>query len=389
MDLRQALFLIGIVAALALQACATNGTRATYNLAQMVRGEIAGASGLRFFPETGTGQEADLMFALQWNDPAALPQTRDGRFDILALSSGGPDGAFGAGAIKGLVAAGQLPEYEMVTGVSTGAMIAPFVFAGPGYEDVMEQIYTSGALSKALGRPNFAYAVIGPSLYKGKDIPAFIAAYVTPQLLARIAERHAAGRRLLIATANLDANRLTVWNMGAIAALPNGAGHALFRDIIRAAIAIPGALPPVRIDVTVAGNRFSELHGDGGVLSYFYATPDLVPVPWRASEGRPAKARIDIILHNQLLTDVKPIEERTLKLASSSVSEVIRTSMRLLLDNTINDAKTARLDLRYTYIPMDWTTATSLDFDPVYLRTTYDLGEKRARAGNLWTSGAQ
>ncbi|MEZ5870741.1 MAG: patatin-like phospholipase family protein [Nitratireductor sp.] len=370
-----------MISALLLSACVTTSQRNPYSLDELVAASINDSHDLRFFPQ----RRPDLMNALGWKEATggSMPNAPDGHFDILALSSGGPDGAYGAGAIRGLSQSGQFPEYEIVTGVSTGALMAPFVFAADRYSDLPSILYTTNAMQKALGKPNFAAALGGPALYSDSGIKSFIERFVTPELLAAITVEQDKGRRLLVATANLDANTLTVWNMGAVAKQGDARALELFRTVIRAAIAIPGALPPVPITSGFGGRTITELHGDAGVVAYFFGGPELVPGQWLKT----GNASLDVILHNQIEPDARPVEARTLKLAGSSISNLTRTSMRLLLDETIRRSQEAGMAMRYTYLPAEWRTVSSLEFDNEYMVKTYNLGLERARNGTLWQTG--
>jgi predicted acylesterase/phospholipase RssA len=360
---------------LAMAGCATIAQRQQYAAADLLDSTVAGYAQLRFFAdETG-----DLQAALGWQQPnGRMPPIKGGRFDILALSSGGPDGAYGAGALKGMTAAGTRPQYEIVTGVSTGAIIAPFAFVGADTDADLESIYASDALANVLGRPSLLAAATGPALYPAGRIPQFIERHIDEALLRRVAAEHESGRRLLIATANLDTNQLTIWNMGRIAQLGGETGLTLFRQVLRAAIAIPGALAPVEIASNSNGRTLSEIHVDAGVLAYFYAEPQLVPPSVRR------KARLDILLHNQLEAPPDPVEQKTIQLAGRSVSTLTRTAMRLLLDNTLNEAAKAGISVRYAYLPTEWRTVSSLEFDSQYMRATFDLGYRNALSGKLW-----
>src|SRR5579862_9879191 len=180
----------------------------------------------------------------------------------LALSSGGADGAFGAGLLNGLSEAGHRPDYAVVTGVSTGALMAPFAFAGPRYDDALRAAYT-----KITAADVFEIGSTGESFVDSWPLKDLIAKQITPALLADIAAAHKSGRRLFVVTTNLDAERSVVWNMGAIAvhaADKNGGDAALklFRDVLLASSAIPGGFPPVLIDVEANGKTFQEMHVD-------------------------------------------------------------------------------------------------------------------------------
>lgn len=374
------------LAAAGLAACVTTGGRQTYSLSQLTASEVAGHDDLRFFPR----RQTDIVAALDWADPAALPDLPDGRFDVLALSSGGPDGSYGAGALKGLAQAGALPRYEVVTGVSTGALIAPLIFAGAHHLPLIEKMYTDGSFARLVGPPNLFTALGGASIYPGTEIPGFMAQIVDDRLLREVAAEHARGRRLLVATANLDANELVVWNMGRIAALGTPQALELFRAVLRAAIAVPGALPPVEIASANGEEAFRELHGDAGVVAYFYGDERLVPAALagrRHGGRRLARPRLDVILHNQIEAPARPVEATTIKLAGSSVANLARTAMQLLLDDTIRRTAEAGIDMRYAFVPTDWRTVTTLDFDAAYMRATFDLGHRHALDGALWHSG--
>src|SRR6516225_5301576 len=130
----------------------------------------------------------------------------------LILSTGGSDGAFGAGLLNGLSEAGKRPDYAVVTGVSTGALMAPFVFAGPRYDAALKAVYTQTSAADV-----FEVGGTGESFLDTWPLKDLIAKEITPALIADIAAAHQAGRRLFIVTTDLDAGRSVVWNMGAIA----------------------------------------------------------------------------------------------------------------------------------------------------------------------------
>jgi predicted acylesterase/phospholipase RssA len=359
-------------------------TRESYSVDELYVSKVSGRDDLRFFPS----RNPDLQSALGWSETP--PPVPDGRFDILALSSGGPDGAFGAGALKGLAKTANRPDYEIVTGISTGAIMAPFVFTGAQNDAFLEQFYTSGEMGRLVGQPNVLAALSGPALYSDAKIVPFMERHIDAALMRRVAGEHAKGRRLLIGTANLDTNQFTVWNMGRIAEIGSPEALDLFRDVVRASFAIPGALPPVEI-ASAAGKPVRELHGDGGVIAYFYADPMLVPPAYRTATG-PARSksaipRIDIILHNQIEAKPEAVKAKTLELAGVSVSNLTRSGMRLLLDNTLRAAADAGMEVRYAYLPSERRTVSSLEFDAAYMRDTFDYGYSRAVSGTLWTIG--
>ena len=192
----------------------------------------------------------------------------------LALSSGGADGAFGAGLLNGLSESGKRPDYAVVTGVSTGALMAPFIFAGQKYDGALRDAYT-----KVSAADIFEVGGTPESFLDSWPLKDLIAKQITPALLADIAAAHNSGRRLFIVTTDLDAGRSVVWNMGAIAAHGGDAALKLFRSVMLASSAIPGGFPPVLIDVEGNGKKFQEMHVDGGVGGQFFVAPAAALAP--------------------------------------------------------------------------------------------------------------
>ena len=236
-------------------------------------------------PQKKPGPPPREKFTLAEQNAAVIPDIPDARFFAdseaeflravpatpgpwLALSSGGADGAFGAGIIVGLTEAGKRPDFSMVTGVSTGALMAPFVFLGPKYDDKLRDAYTTITAADI-----FELGGKGESFFDTWPLKDLIAKRVTPELLNDVAAEHRRGRRLLVLTTNLDAERPVAWNMGAIAAKGGDKALKLFRDVLLAASSIPGAFPPVLIDVEAGGHKFQEMHGDGGLTISFSSRP--------------------------------------------------------------------------------------------------------------------
>ena len=184
--------------------------------------------------------------------------------NYLAISGGGDNGAYGAGFLNGWTAAGTRPLFKVVTGVSTGALIAPFAFLGPKYDYVLERVYTTSSQADIFKKRGLIKGVTSDAMADSQPLANLIASYATRELLDEIAAEYAKGRILLVGTANLDSLEPVVWNMTAIAASQDPNALELFRRILLASASIPAAFPPVMIDVTVDGTTFQEMHVDGG-----------------------------------------------------------------------------------------------------------------------------
>lgn len=174
---------------------------------------------------------------------ARLLAASDGSFDILSLSGGGAGGAYGAGVLTGLTDAGERPQFEIVTGVSTGALIAPFAFLGSEWDAQLEEAYT-GELAAHVLRQRGIAVFFEPSLYRGEPLTALVDHYVTEDLLAAVAREYARGRLLYVATTNLDTQESVLWDMGLIASRGGEEARVLFRDVLVASASVPGVFPP-------------------------------------------------------------------------------------------------------------------------------------------------
>ena len=250
----------------------------------------------------------------------------------LALSSGGADGAFGAGVLSGLAEVGKRPDFTMVTGVSTGALMAPFVFLGAKYDTQLRDAYTTITSADI-----FELGGKGESFFDTWPLRDLIAKRVTPELLNDVAAEHRRGRRLLVVTTNLDAERPTAWNMGAIATKGGDKALKLFRDILLAASAVPGAFPPVLIDVEAGGRKFQEMHADGGLTYQFFIAP--ASMMQTNSSARLPATDLYVIINTTLASGFAPTDRDTLSILTRGVSIGVKTLTKIMIDQAYAAAK--------------------------------------------------
>src|SRR5215467_1510014 len=308
----------------------------------------------------------------------ALPPQRG---PWLILSTGGADGAFGAGLLSGLSAAGKRPDYAVVTGVSTGALMAPFVFAGPRYDAALQAVYTHTSAADI-----FEVGGTGESFLDTWPLKDLIAKQITPALLADIAAAHQAGRRLFIVTTNLDAERSVVWNMGAIAA--HASAHSsspsgddaikLFRNILLASGSVPGAFPPVLIDVESNGKRFAEMHVDGGVGGQFFVAPPAL-MQSTSSYKIPADA-LYIVVNSSLQPEFQIVERNTPTILAQTVSMAIKADLRVLLDRANVAAKNSGIGFNVATIPVSFNAPSRGAFDPDYMKMLFKVGYDQGKS---------
>ncbi len=333
--------------------------------------------------------QADLVEAIrqfQRSDPRAAADEKR-VVHILALSGGGADGAFGAGLLNGWTAAGDRPEFRLVTGISTGALIAPFAFLGSEYDKSLEKFYTT-VTTKDISRKKSPLAVMAgtDSLTDSSPLARMLAEVVTGDVFGAVAKAHKQGRRLYIGTTNLDARRLVVWNMGAIAASGKPNALELFRKVMLASASIPVAFQPVYIPVEVDGKSYDEMHVDGGVTTqvFFYGFMlDLAAATREAGALKP-KVKAYVIRNSQIRSKYDPVKPRLLPIAGRSVSHLISTQGIGDLYRIYTITQRDGTDFNLANIPADHVSQATESFDPKEMRCLYDLGFRQARAGYDW-----
>ena len=268
------LFLLNIVLFILLGMTASCSTlpRNPVPLDQMPYAEIAGIPGVRAWSGTFSEQfETDLLLSAQQalKHAGATESNAIPAINVLSLSGGGDYGAFGAGFINGWSQSGARPEFKLVTGISTGALIAPFAFLGSEYDSTLKHAYTTVS-AKDIYIARWISFLWNDAFADSTPLAKLIKRYITKDVLQAMAKAHRQGRRLYIGTTNLDADRLVVWNMGAIANSGEANALKLFRQIILASSSIPGAFPPVMIKVEIDGVSYDEMHVDGGIKAQLF-----------------------------------------------------------------------------------------------------------------------
>jgi predicted acylesterase/phospholipase RssA len=311
----------------------------------------------------------------------------DGSVDILALSGGGAGGAYGAGILVGLSEAGARPRYEIVTGVSTGALIAPLAFAGADWDDELTEAYAEGAsenLMQSLG----VRALFGTAVYHGQPLRDLVERFVTDELLQAVAREAATGRMLLVATTNLDREETVIWNLGNIAQEGTLRSRALFIDVLIASASVPGVFPPVMIEVEDNGQTFEEMHVDGGTTVPFFVAPDIMMVMnFQPTAIRGAK--VFVISNAQLAGPPRTTPVNTVSIASRSFSTMMNHMTRTALAQTAAFADRGDMSFRFTVIPRDYPYEGSLAFDREEMRSLFEYGRRCAASGQIWVDERQ
>lgn len=310
-----------------------------------------------------------------------VPVGEDGVVDFLTLSGGGSNGAFTAGLMRGWTESGARPDFEVVTGVSTGALAAPFVFLGSDWDDELEEAYTGGAASTLLQSQGLG-VFFGSGIYKGEPLRALVERYVDEAMLAAVAAEYARDRVLLVATTDIDSQRGVSWDMGAIASAGTPEALELFRTVLVASASIPGAFPPVLISSNTGDLMFEEMHVDGGVTTPFLAVPETL---WSFNEPSPmlSAARFHVVINGRLAPDFAVTRDSLGGVLGRSVEILLRSSLIATLEGNRAFADRNDLYFRYAALPDD-AEASPLDFSPEAMRAVFDIGREGGRSGAIW-----
>ncbi|WP_454718215.1 patatin-like phospholipase family protein [Caulobacter segnis] len=308
-------------------------------------------------------------------------------FNILALSGGAAGGAYGAGVLTGLSKAGRRPDFAIVTGVSTGALIAPLAFLGPAWDERLTDAYVGGHATELLSLRRLAPA-LGPSIFKGESLDALVETFVDQEMVEAVAVEHAKGRRLLIATTNLDSQRAVVWDMGEIATHGGDEALKLFRNLLVASSSVPGIFPPKLIEVEVDGHAYQEMHVDGGVAAPLFLMPDAL-LHWRNLGPRFRRGRVHVIVNTVLDPSTQSTPPGVASIMSRSFDTMLRFSYRQALSLAAGFCSRHNLPLSVASIPNSFEGFNLLKFETDLMRGIYDAGHQLALEGGAWTSAVE
>lgn len=309
--------------------------------------------------------------------------------NFLALSGGGDNGAFGAGVMVGWTASGQRPQFDVVTGISAGALIAPFAFLGPDYDPALRDVFTGQSATDILILPRMVMGgfqlLFGEALADTSPLTRLIDRHANEAMLRAIATEYGRGRLLLIGTTNLDLQRPVVWNIGAIAASGHPDALSLFRRILLASASIPGAFPPVLVNVDAAGRTFQEMHVDGGASMQVFLYPPSLNLRREASGRNIERQRTAYVIRNGRVDVEAGVTTR------GFLSITRRAAATLLHFAGLGDIGriylTTQRDgvaFRLAYIGRDFQAERVGPFDPSFMQSLFDYGFNKARGGYPW-----
>lgn len=312
----------------------------------------------------------------------SLKGASDGKMDFLALSGGGAGGSFGAGVLLGLTKSGNRPQFEVVTGVSTGALIAPFAFLGEEWDGQLAEAFSTDAAAGLLVSRGFQL-LFKPSFFMGEPLEGMVEKFVTPELIDAVAQEAEKGRILMVATTNLDLQQTVYWNLGEIAKARNEKARRLFSRVLVASASVPGVFPPVMIPVEADGKHYEEMHVDGGATLPFFLGPEL----WALSNDPMHlinNANIYIVMNGQLQAPSSSTPVNTVQIIARAFESMLIFSGRTALSEYAVLSTQRNMNFHASFIPTDLAFAGPLEFDTEERQRLFTYAQACARQDKIW-----
>jgi hypothetical protein len=384
------LFALVAVLSAGISGCASLERLPAVTYAQAKQADILDIADARFY----IGETKQILdVAVKANQRRNLARGVSATRHFLAISGGGDDGAFGAGLLVGWSDRGNRPEFDVVTGVSTGALSAPFAFLGRPYDPQLKAVYTETSAGDIFEkRAPLLGAIAGEALTDNAPLRAMISRRLDETLVRRIAEEYKKGRLLFILTTNLDQGRPVIWNIGAIASSNHPKARELIVEVLLASTSIPVVFPPVMLDVTIAGERYQEMHVDGGTIAQAFLYPPSISLRTAAARVgvsektlRTERRRVAYVIRNGRLTrPEESVRLQTVAIAKEALSTMIASS-------GVNDTyrmflltRRDGVDFNLASINDDFDVPYKGPFDKGYMQTLFEYGYQKGRAGYPW-----
>ncbi len=305
--------------------------------------------------------------------------------NILALSGGGDNGAFGAGLLNGWTASGTRPEFLLVTGISTGALIAPFAFLGPKYDETLRNFYTRTKPTDILNLRHWWAVLTEDSIADTAPLHILLSRNINRAFLDEIAVEYKKGRELWVSTTNLDARQRVVWNLTKLATSQDPRAVELFRSVMIASASIPGAFPPVMIDVELDGKPFQEMHVDGGTMAQVFIYPPNINLGELSKAENGVRDRnLFVLMNTRMDPDWAQTERRVISIAGRAISSMIHTQGVGDLYRIFLTAQRDGVNYNLTYIPEDFQHPHPEEFDTAFMQALYKRGYQLATSGKAW-----
>ena len=372
--------------------CATVRSRPPVPASLEAEVQVPGFPGMRGWGDALSPSLHESVAAALRQELAAQPGKAAGGLltseDVLVLSGGGDNGAFGAGLLCGWTEHGDRPTFRLVSGVSTGALTGLFAFLGPTYDQQLREAYTTISAKNIFKAKSIFSILTSESLADSQPLVDLIARFVNEKMLEDIAAGHRQGRRLFAATTQLDSQRLVIWDQGATAASGHPQALALFRKVLLASSALPGILPPVYFEVQAGGQTYAEMHVDGATggeaLTYEWAVQPLTASLKLEVGAAPRPRRLFIIRNGRLRPEWQAVKPHPLAIMPRGLATLIKNQNVGDLYRLYHESRQDGFDYHLASIPADFQATRREDFDTAYMNQIFKLGYEKARQGYPW-----
>jgi predicted patatin/cPLA2 family phospholipase len=316
-----------------------------------------------------------------------LPNAYGKPHNYLAISGGGPRGAFAAGFLNGWTKAGTRPDFVYVSGVSTGALIAPFAFLGPDYDHIIKEVYTSISTDDILEARSIIQILRLDAAADSTGLRQLIEKYMNEQTMQAIADKFRRGSSLVILTTNLDAGRSVAWDIGAIAVSGDSKALRLIQDVMLASAAIPAAFPPVMMEVVASGQNYDEMHVDGGITSQLH----LYPLELNLNEylerldvvGKPT---VYVMRNGFVEAKHHSVKRNTVAIAIGAMGTLMSNISYGDMYRIYLETQRDGIEFKLAYVPQSFSEPSTEPFDPGYMKKLYKIGYDSAVNGYEWKS---
>jgi hypothetical protein len=311
-------------------------------------------------------------------------RTIDRPMNILAISGGGMYGAFDVGVLNGWSASQTRPKFDLVTGVSAGALISTFAFLGPHYDDFLRDAFTNATKNDIYQRRSVLAMMTSDSIARSKPLQSKIDAAITPEVLREVAQAHAEGRRLYVGTTNLDTRRLAIWDMGAVASAGTPEALELYRKIILASASVPGFMPPVMIDVEIDGQHIREMHVDGGTTASVFLPSAMMkcdPLNLRLRPG----SNVYVICSGKLYADSDTTRRHFFAITADAITAMLYAGCRNDIFKIFTTTLLCGMDFHLVALAREYPpNPNSFALTPAQMRDLYEIGWKMGFTKEGW-----
>lgn len=319
--------------------------------------------------------------------------------DVLVISGGGDWGAFGTGVLTGW---GELPdttkrrpEFDVVSGVSTGALIAPFAFLGTNADiKTIDDLYRNPKEDWVKTRGLLFFLPENASFAEVPGLEREVDKFITMDVAKRVAAATQSGRMVYVNTTNLDDGNAQPfrWGLAAERAVKDGDLTRL-RNILLASSGIPGAFPPREID--------GSIYCDGAVTSNIIyggvaKRDQTFGAIWkRTYPNEPIPTiRFWVILNNYAVSQPRTVQPSWPSVIERSLEVAVRSSTNTALRHLMAMAELSKLtgngniEVRWIAIPNSWDAPEPGIFKEATMRSLSDLGRKMGGDLSNWHSEA-